>query len=69
MPIAREGQFLVTRTMGDVPHIGLESAQLHHLADRLGLELGAEVSSCHDAPPTALSHLSEVSGKPGEAQG
>jgi hypothetical protein len=28
MPIAREGQFLITRTMGNVPHLGLESAQL-----------------------------------------
>jgi hypothetical protein len=28
MPIAREGEFLVTRTMGDTPHIGLESKVL-----------------------------------------
>jgi hypothetical protein len=28
MPIAREGEFLVTRTMGNTPHIGLESKLL-----------------------------------------
>lgn len=36
MPIEREGQFLVTQTLGDVSHIGLESSRLASCVSEAG---------------------------------